>query len=184
MKDLMNTVEDKMIKAISRLEHEFAAVRAGRANPAVLDKVQVDYYGVPTPIQQMAAVSVSEARILVIQPWDVSTLKAIEKAILASDVGITPTNDGKVLRLAFPQPTEDRRKELCKEVKKLGEETKVAVRNARRDALEKMKAKKKAGELTEDDVKDGEKKVQKLTDKYCDLIDTMVKEKDQEIMSI
>lgn len=184
MKDLLNETEEKMKKSINRLAHEYTTIRAGRANPAVLDKVLVDYYGVPTPIQQMAAVSVSEARILVIQPWDVTTLKAIEKAILASDVGITPTNDGKVLRLVFPQLTEDRRKELCKEIKKLGEETKVAVRNVRRDTMEKMKAKKKNAELTEDDVKDGEKKVQKLTDKYCVEIDHMVQEKDKEIMSI
>jgi len=120
MKALLNETEDKMKKSVARLEHEFTTIRAGRANPAVLEPVVVDYYGVPTPIQQMAAVSVSEARILVIQPWDASTLKAIEKAILASDIGITPTNDGKVLRLAFPQPTEDRRKELCKSIKKLG----------------------------------------------------------------
>lgn len=173
-----------MKKSIGRLEHEFTTIRAGRANPAVLDKVMVDYYGVPTPIQQMAAVSVSEARILVIQPWDATTLKAIEKAILASDVGITPTNDGKVLRLVFPQLTEDRRKELCKSIKKIGEDTKVAVRNVRRDTMEKLKAKKKASELTEDEVKDGEKKIQNLTDKYCAEVDKMVAEKDKEIMSI
>ena len=154
MKELMKETEEKMKKSNARLAHEFTTIRAGRANPAVLDKVQVDYYGVPTPIQQMAAVSVSEARILVIQPWDVTSLKAIEKAILSSDVGITPTNDGKVLRLVFPQLTEDRRKELCKDIKKLGEETKVAVRNVRREAIEKLKAKKKASELTEDEVKD------------------------------
>ena len=136
MKELMKETEEKMKKSNARLAHEFTTIRAGRANPAVLDKVQVDYYGVPTPIQQMAAVSVSEARILVIQPWDVTSLKAIEKAILSSDVGITPTNDGKVLRLVFPQLTEDRRKELCKDIKKLGEETKVAVRNVRREAIE------------------------------------------------
>ncbi len=173
-----------MKKSIGRLEHEFTTIRAGRANPAVLDKVMVDYYGVPTPIQQMAAVSVSEARILVIQPWDATTLKAIEKAILASDVGITPTNDGKVLRLVFPQLTEDRRKELCKSIKKIGEDTKVAVRNVRRDTMEKLKAKKKASELTEDEVKDGEKKIQNLTDKYCTEVDKMVADKDKEIMSI
>lgn len=184
MKELLNETEEKMKKSLGHLEYEFTTIRAGRANPAVLDKVQVDYYGMPTPIQQMAAVSVSEAHILVIQPWDVTTLKAIEKAILASDVGITPTNDGKVLRLVFPQLTEDRRKELCKSIKKLGEETKVAVRNVRRDSIEKMKAMKKNLELTEDEVKDGEKKVQKLTDKYCAQSDQMVSEKEQEIMSI
>lgn len=184
MKELLKETEEKMKKSIGRLEHEFTTIRAGRANPAVLDKVMVDYYGVPTPIQQMAAVSVSEARILVIQPWDATTLKAIEKAILASDVGITPTNDGKVLRLVFPQLTEDRRKELCKSIKKIGEDTKVAVRNVRRDTMEKLKAKKKASELTEDEVKDGEKKIQNLTDKYCAEVDKMVAEKDKEIMSI
>lgn len=173
-----------MKKSIARLEHEFAAVRAGRANPAVLDKVMVDYYGAPTPIQQMAAVSVSEARILVIQPWDITSLKAIEKAILASDVGITPTNDGKVLRLVFPQLTEDRRKELCKNIKKMGEDTKVAVRNVRRDTMEKFKAMKKASELTEDEVKDGEKKVQNLTDKFCAEVEKLVADKEKEVMSI
>ncbi|MCC8111499.1 MAG: ribosome recycling factor [Ruminococcus sp.] len=184
MKELMKEIEEKMKKTLGRLEHEFTTIRAGRANPAVLDKVQVDYYGVPTPVQQMAAISVAEARILVIQPWDVTTLKAIEKAILASDVGITPTNDGKVLRLVFPQLTEDRRKELCKNVKKLGEDAKVAVRNIRRETIDKLKAKKKASELTEDDVKDGEKQVQKLTDRYVADIDKAVAKKDKEIMSI
>jgi len=184
MKELMKETEEKMKKTLGRLEHEFMTIRAGRANPAVLDKVQVDYYSVPTPVQQMVAISVAEARILVIQPWDVTTLKAIEKAILASDVGITPTNDGKVLRLVFPQLTEDRRKELCKNVKKLGEDAKVAVRNIRRETIDKLKAKKKASELTEDDVKDGEKQVQKLTDRYVADIDKAVAEKDKEIMSI
>ena len=184
MKALLNETEDKMKKSVARLEHEFTTIRAGRANPAVLEPVVVDYYGVPTPIQQMAAVSVSEARILVIQPWDASTLKAIEKAILASDIGITPTNDGKVLRLAFPQPTEDRRKELCKQVSKICEESKVAVRNVRRDALDKLKAKKKNSEITEDDLKEAEKNVQKITDKYIETIDAVGADKDKEIMSI
>ncbi len=184
MKELMKETEEKMKKSLGRLSHEYSTIRAGRANPAVLDKVNVDYYGVPTPIQQMAAVSVAEARILVIQPWDATTLKPIEKAILASDIGITPTNDGKVLRLVFPQLTEDRRKELCKDIKKLGEETKVAVRNVRRDAMDKMKAMKKANELTEDEVKDGEKKIQNVTDKYVAEIDVMVSDKEKEIMSI
>ncbi|MDE6103704.1 MAG: ribosome recycling factor, partial [Oscillospiraceae bacterium] len=136
MNEKIKKAEGKMTKSVDRLKGEFAAIRAGRANPAVLDKAMVDYYGVPTPINQMAAVSVSEARILLIQPWDISTLKAIEKAIMTSDIGITPTNDGKVIRLVFPQPTEEKRKELCKEIKKYGEETKVAVRSVRRDALE------------------------------------------------
>ena len=173
-----------MNKSLNALGNEFAGIRAGRANPGVLDKVMVDYYGSPTPINQMAAVSVAEARILVVQPWDVSTLKSIEKAILASDVGITPTNDGKVLRLVFPQLTEDRRKELCKSVKKYGEESKVAVRSIRRDSIEKFKAMKKNSEITEDDLKDCEKKVQNLTDDFCAQIDKMVAEKEKEIMSI
>ncbi len=173
-----------MSKTVSCLKNDFAALRAGRANPAVLDKIQVDYYGAPTPIQSMAAVSVAEARILMIQPWDVTSLKAIEKAILASDIGITPNNDGKVIRLAFPQLTEERRKDLCKTVKKSGEDAKVSIRNVRRDALEKFKTMKKNGEITEDDQKDCEKKVQKLTDRYCDEVDKAVSEKEAEIMSI
>lgn len=184
MKTVMKETEEKMKKTITRLDKDLAAIRAGRANPAVLDKVVVDYYGAPTPIQQMAAISVAEARILVIQPWDMSSLKAIEKAILASDIGITPTNDGKVLRLAFPQLTEDRRKELCKSIKKYGEEAKVAVRNVRRDAMDKLKSMKKNSELTEDDVKNGEKDIQKLTDRYCDEVDKTVADKEKEIMSI
>lgn len=184
MKEVLKNTEEKMQKSVDRLNHDFAAIRAGRANPAVLDKVTVDYYGVPTPIQQMAAISVAEARILVIQPWDMSTLKPIEKAIMASDIGITPTNDGKVIRLAFPQLTEDRRKELCKDIKKMGEEAKVAVRNVRRDNMDKLKAMKKANELTEDEVKEGEDKIQKLTDKYCDNVDKCVASKEKEIMSI
>ena len=154
-----------MTKSLNALGNEFASIRAGRANPGVLDKVMVDYYGAPTPVNQMAAVSVSEARILVIQPWDKSTLKLIEKAIQASDIGIQPVNDGNVIRLAFPQLTEDRRKELCKSIKKYGEECKVTVRSIRRDTMEKYKAMKKNSEITEDDLKDCEKKVQDLTDK-------------------
>lgn len=184
MKDTMKKAESKMTKSVDRLKGEFAAIRAGRANPAVLDKVMVDYYGTPTPVNQMAAVSVSEARILVIQPWDVSTLKEIEKAIITSDVGITPTNDGKVLRLVFPQPTEDRRKELCKEIKKYGEETKVAVRAVRRDTMEAFKTMKKNSEITEDDLKSCEKDIQNLTDKFCKNIDSLVSEKEQEVMSL
>ena len=184
MKTILKDAESKMQKALDRLDYEYSTIRAGRANPAVLEKVSVDYYGAMTPINQMAAVSVAEARILVIQPWDVSTLKAIEKAILNSDIGITPTNDGKVLRLVFPQLTEERRKDLCKSIKKYGEECKVAVQNVRREAMDKMKAKKKDGELTEDDMKSGEKDVQKLTDKYCDKVDQHVSDKEKEIMSI
>ena len=184
MNENVKKAENKMTKSIDRLAKEFASIRAGRANPGVLDKVTVDYYGTPTPINQMAAVSVAEARILVIQPWDISTLKAIEKAILTSDIGINPTNDGKVIRLVFPQPTEDRRKEICKEVKKFGEETKVAVRSVRRDTIETFKTMKKNSEITEDDLKNLEKDVQNLTDKFCKNIDTMVAEKEKEVMSL
>lgn len=184
MKATLKAAEEKMQKSIDSLQNNFASIRAGRATPAVLDKISVDYYGVPTPIQQMAAISVAEARVLTIQPWDISSIKEIEKAILASDLGITPNNDGKIIRLTFPQPTEERRKELCKSVKKYGEDAKVAVRNVRRDTLEKFKSMKKNGEITEDDQKDAEKKVQKLTDKYCDEVDKAVSEKEKEIMSI
>lgn len=184
MKETLRQAEEKMQKSVKSLQNNFASIRAGRATPAVLDKINVDYYGVPTPIQQMAAISVAEARVLVIQPWDVSTLKAIEKAIQASDLGITPNNDGKVIRLSFPQPTAERRKELCKNVKKYGEDAKVSVRNIRRESLDKFKAMKKNGEITEDDQKDAEKKLQKLTDKYCDEVDKAVSEKEKEIMSI
>lgn len=184
MNEQVKTAQEKMVKCLGSLEHELTTVRAGRANPGVLDKVLVDYYGTPTPVQQMAAVSVVEARNLVIQPWDLSQLKAIEKAIQTSDIGITPTNDGKVLRLAFPQPTEERRKELVKQVRKYGEEAKVTIRNIRRDALEKFKSMKKNSELTEDDMKNLEKDVQKLTDKFCDDIDATISDKEKEIMAI
>ena len=184
MKELLAKAEVKMDKSLNALDREFKAVRAGRANPAVLDKVLVDYYGTPTPVQQMAAVSVPEGRTLQIQPWDVSTLRDIEKAILTSDIGINPQNDGKVIRLAFPQPTEERRKELTKQVAKLCEEAKVAIRNLRRDANDKVKEMKKNGELTEDDVKISDKKVQDLTDKFIKDIDAVGAEKNKEIMSI
>lgn len=184
MKDTINSAKEKMNKSLNALGNEFASIRAGRANPAVLDKVLVDYYGSPTPVNQMAAISVSEARILVIQPWDKSTLKLIEKAILTSDIGINPTNDGSVIRLVFPQLTEERRKELCKSIKKYGEECKVTVRSIRRDTMEKFKAMKKNSEITEDDMKDCEKKVQDLTDKFCADIDKSVSEKEKEIMTV
>lgn len=184
MKELLNTTKEKMNKSLNALNNEYASIRAGRANPSVLDKITVDYYGAPTPVNQMAAVSVAEARILVIQPWDASSLKAIEKAILASDIGINPTNDGKSIRLVFPQLTEDRRKELCKTIKKYGEECKVTVRSIRRDTMEKFKAMKKNSEITEDDLKDCEKKVQDLTDKFCGEVDKAVADKEKEIMSI
>lgn len=184
MKETINAAKEKMNKSLNALGNEFASIRAGRANPAILDKVMVDYYGSPTPIQQMAAVSVPEARMLLIQPWDASTLKAIEKAINASDIGINPTNDGKAIRLVFPQLTEDRRKELCKGIKKYGEECKVTIRSIRRDTIEKFKKMQKNSEITEDDQKDCEKKVQDLTDKFCADIDKAVAEKEKEIMSI
>ena len=184
MKQVKKNTEEKMIKTLNALENEFAAIRAGRANPAVLNKINADYYGSPTPVNQMAAVSVAEARVLVIQPYDPSGLKAIEKAILASDIGITPANDGKVIRLTFPQLTEERRKDLVKQIKKLGEDSKVSIRNIRRDAIDKFKTMKKNSEITEDDMKNCEEDVQKLTDKYCAEIDKAVSVKEKEIMSI
>lgn len=173
-----------MEKRLSHLADDYAAIRAGRANPAVLDKVMVDYYGAPTPINQLAAVSVTEARTLMVQPWDASVLRAVEKAIQTSDVGINPQNDGKALRLVFPPLTEDRRKEIVKEVSKMAEETKVSVRNVRRDAVDKVKAKKKDGALTEDDLKKAEKKIQDLTDRFVKEIDKMAEKKQKEVMSI
>ena len=166
MQEILKKAEDHMKKTISVLQNDYAAIRAGRANPAVLDKLRVDYYGTPTAINQLAAVSVAEARVLTIQPWDASVCRAIEKAIQTSDIGINPQSDGKIIRITFPQLTEDRRKELAKEISKMAEESKVAVRNIRRDAMDKAKVMKKAGELTEDSQKTMEEDVQKLTDKY------------------
>ena len=176
--------EEKMNKSVDILAKEYAAIRAGRANPAVLDKISVDYYGAPTPINQMAAVSVTEARTLTIQPWDKSTLSDIEKAILTSDLGINPQNDGNVIRIVFPPLTEERRKELSKGIAKQGEDTKVTIRNIRRDANDKFKAMKKGGELTEDELKQLEKETQDLTDKFCKQIDELAHAKEQEILSI
>ena len=176
------TYEDKMTGVINHLVKEHATIRAGRAN--ILDKVTVDYYGTPTPINQVAAVSVAEARVLTISPWDASLMHAIEKAILTSDIGINPTNDGRVMRLVFPAPTEERRKQLTKEAMHMGEEAKIAVRNVRRDALDKFKAKKKAGELTEDDLKNLENEMQKITDKFVKEIDKTCEAKNKEIMEI
>jgi ribosome recycling factor len=173
-----------MGKTVQYMQDEFATIRAGRANPSVLDKVKVDYYGAPTPINQLASISVSEARILVVAPYDKSVLKQIEKAIQASDVGINPQNDGQVLRLMFPQLTEDRRKEIVKDVKKMGEEAKVHIRSIRRDAIEKIKGMKKNGELTEDDVKIGEDKIQKATDKSIKEIDDQIAVKEKEVMTV
>ncbi len=184
MKELLKNTEEKMNKTVAVLERDYKSIRAGRANASVLDRVTVDYYGCPTPIQQMAAVSVPEPRILMIQPWDATTLKDIEKAILTSDIGINPQNDGRVIRLSFPPLTEERRKDIVKEVRKAAEENKVAIRNTRRDAIEKLKALKKANTITEDDVADGEKKIQNLTDKFCKEIDDLAALKEKEIMEI
>ena len=184
MQELIKNTEEKMNKTVAVLERDYKAVRAGRANVSVLDKITVDYYGAPTPVQQMAAVSVPEPRVLMISPWDATTLKSIEKAILTSDIGINPQNDGKVIRLAFPPLTEERRKEIVKDVKKMAEENKVAIRNTRRDALEKLKSLKKANTITEDDVTNGEKKIQTLTDKYCKEIDDLATLKEKEILEI
>ncbi len=180
----MTNAENKMNKAIAALENDLASIRAGRANPAILDKISVEYYGAQTPLAQVGTISVPEARSLVIQPWDVSILKEIEKAILASDIGITPNNDGKVIRLNFPPLTEERRRELSKGISKRGEEGKVAIRNIRRDSLEQFKKQKKDGEITEDDLKGLEEKIQKLTDKFVKEIDTIVAAKTKEIMEV
>ena len=176
--------EAKMKKTTEVLSEQFAAVRAGKANPAVLDRITVDYYGSPTPIQQIASISTPDARSLLIQPWDGSVLKGIEKAILASDLGINPQNDGRAIRLVFPQLTEERRKDLAKQVKKYAEESKVAVRNIRRDAMEKFKAQKKKSEITEDDLKIVEKDMQKLTDDYIKEVDKIAAKKEQELMEL
>lgn len=177
-------VKAKMDKAISVMESDFAGIRAGRANPAVLDKVTVDYYGTPTPIAQVGTISVPDPRMLMIQPWDGSILKEIEKAIIASDLGLNPSNDGKCIRLNFPAPTEERRKELTKSVSKRAEEAKVAVRNVRRDAIEAFKAQKKNGEITEDDLKSAETGIQKVTDQAIKEIDDLAAAKSKEIMEI
>lgn len=184
MRPEMKPFDEKMTKTLGVLENEYAAIRAGRANPAVLDKIVVDYWGTPTKINAMAAISVSEARTLVVTPWDKSTLKAIEKAIQTSDVGINPQNDGTALRLTFPPMTEDRRKDLCKQIRKMGEDSKVAIRSIRRDANDKFKALKKTSELTEDDLKTLEKDMQKLTDNYCKEIDKISAAKEKEIMEV
>ncbi len=184
MKETLNTASGKMQKTLDSLAREFAEVRAGRANPEVLNKVQAEYWGAMTPVNQMASVSVTEARTLLIQPYDASALKSIEKAILTSDIGITPQNDGKSLRLVFPQLTEERRKELCKNIKKYGEEAKVSVRSVRRDTMDKFKTMKKNSEITEDDMKQCEKDLQKIVDRFCDDIDKMVADKEKEILSI
>ena len=184
MQEIFDLSKEKMEKSLTALHNEFASMRVGRASPAVLDKIQVDYYGVPTPIQQMAAISVSEGRILIIQPWDVTTIQPIEKAIYASDLGITPMNDGKVIRLTFPPLTEEKRKLLAKDVGKYAEEAKVAVRSIRRDAIEKLKKLKKDSTITEDDLRDGEKEIQDITDKYIKEVDKLAEKKEKDIMEI
>ena len=184
MDKVFDYAKDKMNKTIASLHSDYNAIRAGRANAAVLDPIRVDYWGVPTPINQMAAVSVTEARMLTIQPWDKSALKLIEKAIQASDLGINPQNDGTVIRLAFPPLTEERRKQLCKDVKSTAEGAKVAIRNIRRDAIEKLKAMKKNSEITEDDLSDGEEEVQKITDDFIKQVDSVAAKKEAEIMEI
>ena len=184
MKPETKKAEEKMQKALAALNSNFNTIRTGRANPAVLDRITVEYYGTPTPLNQMAAISVPDPRTLMISPWDRSTLKSIEKAIQTSDLGINPNNDGSVIRLVFPPMTSERRNELAKEVHKMAEDGKIALRNIRRDAMDKLKAQKKNGEITEDDVKDGEKEIQKVTDKYVKEADAMADKKIKEIQEI
>jgi ribosome recycling factor len=184
MDERLTAFQNKMEKSLNNLDEEFGSIRAGRANPHVLDKLRVDYYGIPSPIQSVANVSVPEARMILIQPWEPSLVKEIEKAILCSDIGINPTNDGKVIRLVFPELTEERRKELAKDVKKKGEAAKVAIRNIRRDAMEQMKKLGKTEDVSEDEIKDLEDGIQKLTDQYVAKIDKAVEEKTKEILTV
>ena len=184
MEELIMTYEDKMEKSLDNIYSEYTSIRAGRANPHILDKITVDYYGTPTPLQQVGNISVPEARMIVIQPWEASILKDIEKALLMSDLGLTPTNDGKMIRLVFPELTEERRKELVKDVKKKGENAKVAVRNIRRDAMDAIKKKGKEDGISEDEIKEYQDDVQKSTDKYVAKIDAAVEEKSKEILTV
>ena len=184
MEAVFSKTKEKMEKCLNSLERDYKAIRAGRANPAILDRVTVDYYGTPTPINQMAAISVPEPRMLMIQPWDASTLKEIEKAINTAEIGINPSNDGKVIRLVFPPLTEERRKELVKVVHKYAEEAKIAIRSIRRDAMEDFKAKKKTSEITEDDLKGIEKDIQTMTDDYVKEIDSISKDKEKEVLEV
>ena len=179
-----SNIKERMEKSIGAFKEKLSEIRAGRANPAILNKVKIDYYGTPTPINQVAGMSVPEARLIVIQPWDGSVLKDIEKAILASDIGLNPNNDGKVIRLAFPELTEERRKELVKEIKKIAEEAKVAVRSIRRDGIDEAKEKEKNSEITEDELKVAETEIQKITDKNIEEIDKILANKETEIMSV
>lgn len=184
MSDYCNSYDAKMGKTIEVVKSDFASVRAGRANAGVLDRIQVEYYGTPTPIQQVASISTPDPRTLAIQPWDATLVRAIEKAIQSSDLGINPSNDGRVIRLAFPQLTEERRLELTKQVRKYGESGKVAIRNIRRDAIESFKTLKKNSEITEDQFKDLEDEMQKITDKRCKEIDVLTAEKEKELMAV
>lgn len=184
MEELLMTFEEKMEKSLNNLNREFSTIRAGRANPHVLDRIMVDYYGTPTPIQQVGNVSVPEARMIVIQPWDASIVKEVERALIASDLGITPTNDGKLIRLVFPELTEERRKELVKDIKKKGEGAKVAVRNIRRDAIDAVKKKGKEDGISEDEMKDYEDDIQKITNEYVKKVDAAVETKSNEIMTV
>ena len=179
-----NKIEEKMKKTISVFEENLSEIRAGRANPAILNRVMIDYYGTPTPINQVAGISVPEARMIVIQPWDASILKDIEKEILKTDIGINPNNDGKVIRLAFPELNEERRKEIVKDIRKMAEEAKVAIRSIRRDGIDEAKTMQKNSEISEDDLKVAEEKIQKLTDKYVENIDKILETKEKEVMSI
>ena len=180
----LDKFEEKMMKSISVYEENLAEIRAGRANPAILNKISINYYGIPTPINQVAGISVPEARLIVIQPWDGSILKEIEKEILKSDIGINPNNDGKVIRLTFPELNEERRKEIVKDIRKMAEEAKVAIRSIRRDAIDEAKTMQKNSEISEDELKSAEDNIQKLTDKYVEEIDKILQKKENEIMSI
>lgn len=184
MKEILKENDERMQRRINHLNDEYKSIRAGRANPGVLDKVLVDYYGAPTPINQLAAVSVTEARTLTIQPWDKSVIKLVEKAIQMSDIGINPQNDGTVLRLIFPPLTEEKRKEIAKDISNIAEDTKVQIRNVRRDTIDKLEAKEKSSEITEDDLKNGKKKVQDSTDKFTKQVDEIAAKKKKEVMEI
>ena len=187
MEDFMENIKDiegRMQKSVDNLKEEYVTIRAGRANPQILDRLRVDYYGTPTPIQQVANVSVPEARMIQIQPWEASLIKDIEKAILVSDLGLTPNNDGKTIRLVFPELTEDRRKELAKDIKKKGDNAKVAIRNIRRDANDAIKKENKAGDISDDEAKNSEDEIQKITDKYIAMIDSAIDDKTKEILTV
>ena len=187
MEDFMENIKDiegRMQKSVDNLKEEYVTIRAGRANPHIFDRLRVDYYGTPTPIQQVANVSVPEARMIQIQPWEASLIKDIEKAILVSDLGLTPNNDGKTIRLVFPELTEDRRKELAKDIKKKGDNAKVAIRNIRRDANDAIKKENKAGDISDDEAKNSEDEIQKITDKYIAMIDSAIDDKTKEILTV